>query len=251
MQKLLGVCLLLVCAPISAAERAESFSAAVELFSDGADRVWASFDRDGDGFVDGLIGLTVEGSYPSEVLAILPWRFESGIVSVAERRVSIVNAVSGHRVVLGLDDTVGQSSSLRYESGRAVLELLDGAALTRRSFDGGDSARFVFEDASRWTRRIGTLDRSGASRDKDEKDCQAGGDGSSSCSAGCGLDYEADVGAASVGVGAGLGSSSSCSTSCKNGYYACCNCEWNVYWVGSAPVVYQEAGCECVRQDGG
>ncbi len=259
MQKFLGTCLLLICAPLSAAERTESFPSSVELFSDRADRVWAAIDRDDDGIVDDLIGLTIEADYPAEVLAVLPWKFESAIVSVADRRVSIADAASGDRVVFALDETTGRRSSLRYDSGRAVLELLDGAALTHRSLDPrhprgeqlGESARFGFDDAPTWTRGIVTLAPSWATRDTDDKECQAGGDGSSSCSAGCGLDYEAEVGAATVGVGAGLGSSSSCSTSCKSGYYACCTCEWDVYWVGSAPVIYQEAGCECVREDRG
>ncbi len=257
MQKFVGTCLLLICAPLSAAERTESFSASVEIFSDGSDRVWASIDRDDDGIVDNLIGLTVEAKYPSEVLSALPWRFDSAIVSLSDRRLGIENVLSRDRVTMSLGDADGASSSLQYESGRTVLSLLDGAALSYHSLeprqvfvdDVGDTPRLGFEDVPAWTRRIATLDRSGPTqrRDADEKNCQAGGDGSTTCSAGCGLDYEADVGAASVGVGAGLGSSSSCSTSCKSGYYACCNCEWNVYWVGSAPVVYQEAGCECVR----
>ncbi len=259
MHKFLGTCLLLICAPLSAAERAESFSATVELFSDGADRVWASIDRDNDEIVDGLIGLTVEAKYPSEVLAVLPWRFDSAIVTLADRRVNIVDTVSGDRVTLGLDDTDGRSSSLRYDSGRAVLALLDGAALTRHTFDPqravagdepGESARFGFADASAWTQSLSTLGRRGSDRAQSNKECQAGGDGSSGCSAGCGLDYEAQLGAATVGGGAGFGASSSCSTNCTAGYHACCNCQWSVYWVGSVPVVYQRAGCECVY-DGG
>ncbi len=232
--------------------------AAVEIFSDGPDRVWVAVDRDADGAPEELYGfVSREATLPHELLALLPIELPSANVLVSERRLQVEEVPSGQTWTLSIDPGDGVERAEVARRGRRVgVTLSNGAAFGRYELFGqaadelGRPARASFRDIRE---RLGSEFESFAVKSASPAatpqpplplcpNCASGGMGSSSCSSQCSSGMSGGASGFTVGGNGAVNLSASCSVSCGNGYFSCCNCSLSAVFTLGTP-----SSCQCIR----